>query len=74
MERIEIDVVTGEQKIVQLTPEEVAEAQAMQAKWEAEQAEIEATKQAQITAKQTAINKLKVLGLTEEEALALIVK
>jgi hypothetical protein len=35
------------------------------------QAEVEAAKQTQIAAKQTALNKLMALGLTEEEALAL---
>jgi hypothetical protein len=35
------------------------------------QAEAEAAKQAQINARQAALNKLMALGLTEEEALAL---
>jgi hypothetical protein len=35
------------------------------------QAEAEAAKQAQINARQSALNKLMALGLTEEEALAL---
>jgi hypothetical protein len=38
------------------------------------QAEVEAAKQTQIAAKQTALNKLMALGLTEEEALALGIK
>ena len=38
------------------------------------QSEAEAAKQAQIDAKQSALNKLMALGLTEEEALALGVK
>lgn len=38
------------------------------------QAEEAAKKQAQIDAKQTALNKLMALGLTEEEALALGIK
>lgn len=42
-----------------------------QAKLAELQAAEEAAKQAQIDAKQTALNKLMALGLTEEEALAL---
>lgn len=38
------------------------------------QAEEEAAKQAQVAARQSALNKLMALGLTEEEALALGVK
>jgi hypothetical protein len=38
MDRIEIDVMTGERKVVLLTPEEVAQAKAMYAKWEADEA------------------------------------
>jgi hypothetical protein len=38
------------------------------------QAEVEAAIQAQVAAKQSALNKLMALGLTEEEALALGVK
>jgi hypothetical protein len=38
------------------------------------QAEAEATKQAQVAARQSALNKLMALGLTEEESLALGVK
>lgn len=38
------------------------------------QAEAEAAKQAQVDARQSALNKLMALGLTEEEALALGVK
>ena len=38
------------------------------------QAEAEAAKQAKLDAKQSALNKLMALGLTEEEALALGVK
>jgi hypothetical protein len=74
MERIEFDVTTGEQKVVQLTAEEIAQAQAQHAQWETKQAQIESAKQAAIDAKQNALNKLMALGLTEEEALALGVK
>lgn len=38
MERIEIDVQTGERKVVELTAEEVSQAQAKYAKWQADEA------------------------------------
>ena len=38
MERIEIDVQTGERKVVELTAEEVSQAQATHAKWQADEA------------------------------------
>jgi hypothetical protein len=38
MQRIEVNVQTGEQSIIDLTPEEIAEAQAQKAAWDAEQA------------------------------------
>jgi hypothetical protein len=71
MNRLEIDVVTGEQKVVELTAEEVAQAQAQYAQWEAEQAQIEAAKQAEAAAKQSALAKLAALGLTADEIKAL---
>ena len=71
MNRIEIDVITGEQKVVQLTAEEVAQAQIENQQWTAIQQELDLQKQAVTDAKQAALNKLMALGLTEEEALAL---
>ena len=38
MNRIEINVITGERKVIELTAEEVAQAQANYAQWEAEEA------------------------------------
>jgi hypothetical protein len=38
MNRIEIDVITGERQVVELTAEEVAQAQAQYAQWEADEA------------------------------------
>ena len=55
MERIEIDVITGEQKVVQLTQMEIAEAQAAYQKWIAEQP----TKEEQIAKLQAQIDALK---------------
>jgi hypothetical protein len=37
MERIEVDVKTGEVKVIQLTADEIAEAQVQYANWQAEQ-------------------------------------
>lgn len=43
MQRTEVDVITGEAKVIDLTPEEIEQALAQQAAWEAEQAQIQAT-------------------------------
>ena len=43
MQRIEVNVLTGEQTVIDLTPEEVQQALAQAAAWEAEQAQIQAT-------------------------------
>lgn len=56
MNRIEIDVITGERKIIELTAEEVAQAQAQYAKWLAEKP----TKEEQIAKLQAQIDALKV--------------
>jgi hypothetical protein len=37
MNRIQIDVITGEREVVELNAEEVAQAQAMYAQWEADE-------------------------------------
>jgi hypothetical protein len=56
MNRIEIDVITGERKIIELTAEEVAQAQAQYAEWLASQP----TKEQQIAKLQAQIDALKV--------------
>jgi hypothetical protein len=38
MNRIEINVITGERQVVELTAEEIAQAQAQYAQWEADEA------------------------------------
>lgn len=43
MQRVEVDVITGEVRVLDLTPEEVAQAMAQQAAWEAEQAQVQST-------------------------------
>jgi len=55
MNRIEIDVITGEQKTVELTVEEVMQAQAQYAEWLANQP----TKEEQIVKLQEQIEALK---------------
>jgi hypothetical protein len=62
MDRIEIDVITGERKIIELTAEEVAQAQAMYAQWEVDEtkrkAELEITLEQQIAKLQEQIDAL----------------
>ena len=55
MNRIEIDVITGERKVVELTAEEIAQAQAQYAEWLAAQP----TKEQQIAELQKQIDALK---------------
>jgi hypothetical protein len=55
MDRIEIDVITGERKVVELTGAEVAQAQANYAEWLAAQP----TKEEQIAKLQEQIDALK---------------
>jgi hypothetical protein len=55
MDRIEIDVMTGERKVIELTAEEVAQAQAQYAAWLAAQP----TKEEQIVKLQAQIDALK---------------
>ena len=55
MNRIEIDVTTGEQKVIELTAEEIAQAQEQYAQWLATQP----TKEEQIAKLQAQIDALK---------------
>ena len=55
MDRIEIDVITGERKVVELTAEEVAQAQTNYAEWLAAQP----TKEEQIAKLQEQIDAIK---------------
>ena len=48
MNRIQIDVITGEREVVELNAEEVAQAQAMYAQWQADEAKRKAELPAQI--------------------------
>jgi len=55
MDRIEIDVLTGERKVVELTAEEIAQAQAQYTEWLANQP----TKEEQIAKLQEQIDAIK---------------
>jgi hypothetical protein len=62
MNRIEIDVITGERKVIELTAEEIAQAQAQYQVWLAEEEARKAaqpTKEEQIAALQAQIDALK---------------
>ena len=63
MERIEVNLKTGEQKVVQLTEKEIAQAQAQYTKWEADEAkrkaELPATLEKQIADLQKQLAELK---------------
>lgn len=48
MNRIQIDVITGEREVVELNAEEVAQAQAMYAQWELDEAKRKTELPAQI--------------------------
>ena len=70
--RIELNCETGEEIIIPLTDEEIAEAKIAEAQAKAYKAQQEAEAQAKAEAKVSALAKLEALGLTEEEAAALI--
>ena len=60
------------ESIVPLTAEEIAEREAMALQAAEEEAQREAEEQAKIAARESAIAKLEALGLTEDEALAIV--
>ena len=70
--KIVVNCETGEQTVVPLTAEEIAQREADAAAFAAEQAAREAEAQAAAEAKASGIAKLLALGLTEEEANALV--
>jgi len=70
--KIIVDCSTGEVQEIALTAEEIAEREAMTLAWADQKAEEEAAEAAQEAAKTSAINKLKALGLTADEAKALL--
>jgi hypothetical protein len=68
---VDINCETGEVTERQLTAEEIAANEALQAQAEIDRAAAEAEAEAKAEAKASALAKLAALGLTEEEAAAL---
>ena len=66
-----VDCTTGEQTILELTDEEIAEREVMRVQAEADQAQREADALAKAEAKASGQAKLAALGLTEAEIAAL---
>lgn len=72
MKKIIVDCETGDVQEIELTPEEIAEREALAAQAEADRLAREAEEQARAEAKASAQAKLSSLGLTEAEVAALI--
>ena len=70
--KIIVDCSTGDVQEIALTAEEIAEREVMALAYADQKAEEEALEAAQEAAKTSAINKLKALGLTADEAKALL--
>jgi hypothetical protein len=69
--KVIVDCSTGEETILPLTADEIAQLETDRVKAEADRAEREAEATAKAEAKASALAKLAALGLTEEEATAL---
>jgi hypothetical protein len=69
--RLEVNCTTGEEKIIELTDEELAQLEITRAKDEADRATREAEAEAKAAAKAAGQAKLAALGLTAEEIAAL---
>jgi hypothetical protein len=70
--RLEINCETGEETIIPLTAEEIAQMETDRIAYEEAQAAAQAEADAKEATRQSGIAKLMVLGLTEEEAQALV--
>lgn len=70
--RLEINCETGEESIIPLTAEEIAQMEADHIAFEEAQAAAQAEAEAKEAARQSGIAKLLALGLTEDEANALV--
>jgi len=70
--KIVVDCSTGEVQEIALTAEEIAEREAMALAYADQKAEEEALKSAKEAARASAINKLTALGLTADEARAIL--
>jgi len=69
--KLVVDCSTGEQTVVELSSDEIAQMEADHIAFEAAQAAAAATAAAKAEAKASALAKLAALGLSEEEAAAL---
>jgi hypothetical protein len=74
LNKVIVDCSTGEQQLIPLTAEEIAVMQAAHAQAEADQLAAEEVAAAREAARASGIAKLLALGLTQEEAEALINK
>lgn len=70
--KLVVNCETGEQEIIPLTAEEIAQLEADRLAFEEQQAAAQAETEAKEAARQSGIAKLLALGLTEEEANALV--
>lgn len=70
--KIVVDCATGQTQVLPLTEEEIAQREADALAAQAAEAERIAAEEAAIAAKASALAKLTALGLTEEEAQAII--
>jgi hypothetical protein len=70
--KLVVDCSTGVESIIELTDEEIAQREADAAAYAAQKAEADAAAEAAAEAKASGIAKLLALGLTQEEADALI--
>jgi hypothetical protein len=69
--KLEVNCTTGEQTVIELTDEEIAQMEVDQANAEADRATREAEAEAKALVKASALAKLTAIGLTEEEAKAI---
>lgn len=70
--KLVVDCSTGEQTVVELTDEEIAQLEADRVATEAQRAEQEAIEAARVAKRMSATEKLRALGLEEEEVEALL--
>ena len=67
-----VDCSTGEQTVVELTAEEIEQLEADRVAAEAQRAEQEAAEAARVAKRMSAADKLRALGLDEDEVSALL--
>ena len=72
LQKVVLDCSTGKRTIIPLTAEEISQREQMAQEAETRRQAEEAEAQAKADAKASAISKLTALGLTEDEALALV--